>query len=218
MHAIHLLKEEHGKAKAAFQELEGAPASRRRDLWNKLRPELKMHERMEEMHLYGPAARGRPVDRVLVDWELAHHREVERAEALIEQIDRPAPSEDRWLATVKALRDAVRAEAAGFSAARGGACGAAARRRSGHGLAPSGVGGRRPRRPPGVRPGSSREGNPMARYGKGASKAVRSTMRRRKKGTLRSGSGKRVTSRKQAIAIGLSEARKKGAKVPRQST
>jgi hypothetical protein len=58
----------------------------------------------------------------------------------------------------------------------------------------------------------------MARYGKAASKSVRSAMRRRKKGTLRSGgSGKRVTSRKQAIAIGLSEAREKGAKVPRKS-
>jgi hypothetical protein len=42
-------------------------------------------------------------------------------------------------------------------------------------------------------------------------------MRRRKTGTLRSGSGKRVTSRKQAIAIGLSEAREKGARVPRKS-
>jgi hypothetical protein len=42
-------------------------------------------------------------------------------------------------------------------------------------------------------------------------------MRRRKKGSLRSGSGKRVTSRKQAIAIGLSEARGKGARVPRKS-
>jgi Family of unknown function (DUF6496) len=42
-------------------------------------------------------------------------------------------------------------------------------------------------------------------------------MRRRKRGTLKSGSGKRVTSRKQAIAIGLSEAREKGAKVPRRS-
>ncbi len=57
----------------------------------------------------------------------------------------------------------------------------------------------------------------MARYGTGASKAVKSAMRRRKKGTLRSGSGKKVTSRKQAIAIGLSEAREKGAKVPRKS-
>ncbi len=54
----------------------------------------------------------------------------------------------------------------------------------------------------------------MAKYGKSASKNVERTMRRRKKGTLKSGSGKKVTSRKQAIAIGLSEARKKGAKVP----
>jgi hypothetical protein len=54
----------------------------------------------------------------------------------------------------------------------------------------------------------------MAKYGRAASKNVESTMRRRKKGTLKSGSGRKVTSRKQAIAIGLSEARSKGAKVP----
>lgn len=55
------------------------------------------------------------------------------------------------------------------------------------------------------------------KYSKGAGKSVESAMRRRKKGTLRSGKGGRggkVKSRKQAIAIGLSEARKKGAKVP----
>jgi len=56
------------------------------------------------------------------------------------------------------------------------------------------------------------------RYGNAASKKVASAMRRRKKGTLQSGkSGKKVTSRKQAIAIGLSEARKKGAKVPKRA-
>ena len=54
----------------------------------------------------------------------------------------------------------------------------------------------------------------MAKYGKSASKNVESAMRRKKKGTLKSGSGGKVTSRKQAIAIGLSEAREKGAKVP----
>jgi len=55
----------------------------------------------------------------------------------------------------------------------------------------------------------------MARYGNKAQKSVKTAMHKRKKGTLKSGkSGKRVTSRKQAIAIGLSEARKKGAKVP----
>ncbi len=58
----------------------------------------------------------------------------------------------------------------------------------------------------------------MARkYGKTAGKKVEKVMRERKRGTLRSGrSGKKVTSRKQAIAIGLSEARKSGAKVPRK--
>ena len=58
----------------------------------------------------------------------------------------------------------------------------------------------------------------MAKYGKSASKNVKSAMRRRKKGTLKSGSGRKVTSRKQAIAIGLSEAREKGGKVPRKSS
>jgi hypothetical protein len=55
------------------------------------------------------------------------------------------------------------------------------------------------------------------RYGDAASKSVKSAMHRKKSGTLKrgkSGHGGRVTSRKQAIAIGLSEARKKGAKVP----
>ena len=70
------------------------------------------------------------------------------------------------------------------------------------------------------------EENPMAakknsssKYGKAAGKTVASAMRRRKKGTLRSGKagkGGKVKNRKQAIAIGLSEARKKGAKVPKK--
>ena len=57
----------------------------------------------------------------------------------------------------------------------------------------------------------------MAKYGKAAQKRVKSAMHRRKRGTLKSGrSGKTVKSRKQAIAIGLSEAREKGAKVPKR--
>jgi hypothetical protein len=60
----------------------------------------------------------------------------------------------------------------------------------------------------------------MARkYSKGASKKVARAMRERKKGTLKSGrSGKKVKSRKQAIAIGLSEARRAGKKVPKKKT
>jgi hypothetical protein len=57
----------------------------------------------------------------------------------------------------------------------------------------------------------------MAKYGKKAGEKVERAMRERKRGTLKSGrSGKRVKSRKQAIAIGLSEARRSGAKVPKR--
>ncbi len=59
----------------------------------------------------------------------------------------------------------------------------------------------------------------MAKYGKKASEKVEKVMHERKKGSLRSGgSGKKVTSRKQAIAIGLSEARRAGGKVPAKKT
>ena len=59
----------------------------------------------------------------------------------------------------------------------------------------------------------------MAKYGRKASEKVEKVMRERKRGTLRSGrSGKKVTSRKQAIAIGLSEARRAGGKVPRKKS
>lgn len=59
----------------------------------------------------------------------------------------------------------------------------------------------------------------MAKYGKKASDKVEKAMHERKKGTLKSGrSGKKVTSKKQAIAIGLSEARKEGGKVPSKKT
>jgi hypothetical protein len=70
-----------------------------------------------------------------------------------------------------------------------------------------------------IRTGRLRRKSTMAKYGKAAAKSVESAMRREKKGTLRSGKGGKggkVTSRKQAIAIGLSEARKKGAKVPQK--
>jgi len=66
----------------------------------------------------------------------------------------------------------------------------------------------------------SRKKSSGRKYGKAAGKTVASAMRRKKKGTLRSGKGGKggaVKSRKQAIAIGLSEARKKGAKVPKKT-
>ena len=58
----------------------------------------------------------------------------------------------------------------------------------------------------------------MAKYGKKASEKVERAMHERKRGTLKSGSGRKVKSRKQAIAIGLSEAREAGAKVPKRKS
>ena len=72
------------------------------------------------------------------------------------------------------------------------------------------------RRRTGARKAGTRRSGAKQKYGKAATKRVASAMRRRKRGTLKSGSGRKVTSRKQAIAIGLSEAREKGAKVPRR--
>jgi hypothetical protein len=56
----------------------------------------------------------------------------------------------------------------------------------------------------------------VAKYGAKAKRKVARAMRKRKKGTLKSGSGRKVKSRKQAIAIGLSEARRAGGKVPKK--
>jgi hypothetical protein len=58
----------------------------------------------------------------------------------------------------------------------------------------------------------------MAKYSEKASEKVEKTMHEMKEGKLKSGSGKKVTSRKQAVAIGLSEARKEGAKVPKKKS
>src|SRR5213076_551738 len=70
-----------------------------------------------------------------------------------------------------------------------------------------------------LRGGSRREDAMPRKYSKGASSKVERAMHERKRGTLKSGrSGKKVTSRKQAIAIGLSEARREGGKVPRKRT
>lgn len=59
---------------------------------------------------------------------------------------------------------------------------------------------------------------PMAKYSEKAGDKVEKTMHEMKEGKLKSGSGKKVTSKKQAVAIGLSEARKEGAKVPKKKS
>ena len=107
MQVIQLLKQEYGKAKAAFQEIESAPASGRSAMWGKLRPELELHEQMEEKYLYGPVAREVQGDPSLASWEASHLHEVQEAEGLIKEIDRLDPAKDAWLASVKKLHGAL---------------------------------------------------------------------------------------------------------------
>jgi iron-sulfur cluster repair protein YtfE (RIC family) len=107
MHATKFLKEEHGKAKAAFQKLEAAQASQRETLWAQLRPELELHEKMEETHLYGPVAREVQMDRTFADWESAHRQEVGEAEDLMRKIGGLDSADPQWLATVQKLRTAL---------------------------------------------------------------------------------------------------------------
>jgi hypothetical protein len=107
MHAITVLQQQHVKAKAAFQEIEGAPVSERGALWRALRPELEQHEQIEEAHVYGPAAREAQGDRTLAAWERTHQEQVEEAERLIREIDRLDPSDRMWLTAVQQLRSTL---------------------------------------------------------------------------------------------------------------
>jgi len=106
MNAIQFLKKQHGEAKGAFQKIEQASGKQRGQLWKHLSPELKLHEQMEEKHLYGPVS-SETDEPVLKSWPDEHAREVHDAEALIATIDRGSPEDRDWLDTVKRLHTAL---------------------------------------------------------------------------------------------------------------
>jgi iron-sulfur cluster repair protein YtfE (RIC family) len=108
MDAIAFLKREHEKAKDMFQRIEQAQEAQRAELWNKLRPELKTHEKMEETHLYGPVAQDRSTqDSTLREWPQHHREEVRELEALIEQVSGLDPSAAQWLEKIRALKSTL---------------------------------------------------------------------------------------------------------------
>jgi hypothetical protein len=108
MDAIAFLKQEHAKAKAEFQKLEQASPQQRGQLWSALKPELEVHEQIEEAGLYGPAAReAPPSETTLKQWEQQHHQQVGQAEAMIREIGGLNPTDQSWLAKVKSLRAAL---------------------------------------------------------------------------------------------------------------
>ena len=108
MNAVEFLKSQHKEAKAGFQKIEQASESQRGALWKHLSPELKLHEQMEEKHLYGPVAKDAE-DPGLVSWPDRHAAEVREAEQLIAGIDRGSPADREWLQDVKRLHAALEA-------------------------------------------------------------------------------------------------------------
>jgi len=106
MNAIQLLKGEHETAKRTFEEIQNARPEQRGEIWSKLQPELKVHEQMEEMALYGPVAR-EASDETLQEWQEEHHEEVADAEALIDEIDGLDPTSEEWLDKVEELLEAL---------------------------------------------------------------------------------------------------------------
>ena len=108
MDAIQFVKQEHEKAKQAFEKLLSAPPARRGAIWKELQPELKAHEKMEEQHLYGPIARDGASDPMLSEWvSVRHQDEVHEVETLSKDTEGLDPEDEGWLATVRQIKSAL---------------------------------------------------------------------------------------------------------------
>jgi len=108
MDAIQFLKQEHQKAKSAFEKLLAAAPEDRGARWDELKPELKAHEKIEEQCLYGPIARDGASDPALSEWVSDRHQdEVHEVEGLIKETQGLDPEDRRWLATVQQIRSAL---------------------------------------------------------------------------------------------------------------
>jgi iron-sulfur cluster repair protein YtfE (RIC family) len=108
MNAIQFLKQEHQKAKAAFEKVLQASPTKRGDLWEELTPELEAHEEIEDACLYEPLsgdAGGK--DAKLAEWREKHQSEVDEVEELIGEIDELDPEGDKWLAKVKKVHESL---------------------------------------------------------------------------------------------------------------
>jgi len=108
MDALTFLKQEHLTAKAAFAKIEGAPAADRGRLWNELKPELEVHEQIEEACVYGPVAEEVGAkDPALAEWKERHQAEVEEVGEIFEDIEELDSGEPEWLAMVAEVRSSL---------------------------------------------------------------------------------------------------------------
>ena len=102
MNAIQFLKQEHQKAKAAFDKVLRASPTQRGGLWQELAPELKLHEEIEDTCVYEPIARDdASKEKELAQWRQQHQADVEKVGGLLETIRQLRPEEAAWLGKVK---------------------------------------------------------------------------------------------------------------------
>jgi hypothetical protein len=107
MNAIAFLKEQHEETKRGFQGIKQGRPEQRGTLWAALRPKLRLHEQLEETHVYGPAAQDARVTDPLAHWPARHQEEVREAERLMETINRQPAGEGDWMRSVEQLRTAL---------------------------------------------------------------------------------------------------------------
>ena len=104
MDAIQFLKQEHQKAKTAFENVLTAAPESRGQLWAKLQPELEAHEEMEDTCLYEPLSRDvGKTDSALADWRKKHQAEVDNVEGLIKEVGTLDPKDASWLTKLEAV-------------------------------------------------------------------------------------------------------------------
>ena len=114
MDAIEFLKKEHQKAKAEFGKIEQGGPRERGATWKALKPELELHEQIEEACLYGPLAQesGSGAQATggktsWAEWHKHHQDEVQKVEATIREIEGLDPEDDRWLAKIKEVKSSL---------------------------------------------------------------------------------------------------------------
>ena len=109
MDALRFLKSEHEAARAGLARLEQASGHARSAVWRELRPELEMHEQIEEACLYGPLAEdAEHRDASLGELRQRHAQDVAAAERLVQEVDATHPDDDhQWMACVGRLRSAL---------------------------------------------------------------------------------------------------------------
>ena len=104
MDAIQFLKQEHQKAKVAFEKILKAAPGTRGQLWTKLQPELEAHEQIEDTCLYEPLSRDTGnADSKLAEWRSTHQKEVDTVAGLIKGMGTLKPDDASWLTKVKAV-------------------------------------------------------------------------------------------------------------------